>query len=268
MQNRAPVGASLLDDLLGRSGVPHLVRQRDAGRARGRNTGQPVDRDRRTRFEDEGDSDRGYGVKHRAGRARQRAPVIQCLRIASIAATPDKAHAVRLEAHGSCRSTTDKRQVKEPWRRVCRRARPPRREDRLQLWIEFSLDEELVERWMCGVGRRRTQHDFGVARRAEQSAPIRKIRNEHAAQLHRIVGRNRELAADLKALIPPPDDGASVAEVMSACLVRQQAARPCDHPTARRRIVAYMAARTAAIECCVLAPARDRQALPAARAMA
>lgn len=133
VQNRAPVGVRLLDDLLDRSAVPHLARQRDAGLARGRDTGQPVERHRRTRFKDEGDTDRGHGVEHRAGRARQRAAVVECLRITGIAATPDKAHAVRLEAHGLCRCAADKRQVKEPGRRIGRRARSARREDRLQL---------------------------------------------------------------------------------------------------------------------------------------
>ena len=276
-QHHLTVRPGQIDDAIGQMAVEILVDQRQRDVAAVRHAGHDVQRDRLTGIEREHAADGDHRIEHRAVGARQRGRVHrQC--IGAGTGTTDEAHAVGFARHLLDVDAMYRHQVQHPRRLLAVRARTPGAQDGRPVAQDFGLHEQIAERRVQCVGGRRGDHHLGIAGDVDAPACRGPVGDAHAAQFDVVLGRHDdfrmrlELAFAVGAGIASAELGPAFGEdrLVGQCATLHRLVR--GRPHVRRAVgdiqLAQIAEAAAVVAGAVLAPARDRQILPAAVAAA
>ena len=176
------------------AGVAILPDERERRRPVRRHAGGEGHPHERTRHQPEPFAQRRHRIEHRAGRARQRAPVERG-GIGRRTAAAEEPRAVRLPLDGAAEPSVDAEDVKGPGRRLVGGARAPAEQQAGALRVVLRLDEQLPERGVGDVVLGTRQHDFRVARHLDFAGPIAAIGNREPPHLDVVLRRDGHRAA-------------------------------------------------------------------------
>ena len=120
-------------------------------------------------------------------------PSIQRQRRPDPTAAPDEAGAVGLPLEVADRLALDGHHVRQPEPRLVSRSRPARREHHVQLGNALGLDEEVRERRVGRIGRRRHQHDLGIRRQLDVPGSCPQVHDRDPAHLGVVFRRDEHV---------------------------------------------------------------------------
>ncbi len=63
----------------------------------------------------------------------------------------------------------------------------------MPLWQWLTFDEQLVERWMAGVGNLGSEDDLSIAGQPQTPRLVSMVRQGHQANLHIVLGGDKDL---------------------------------------------------------------------------
>jgi hypothetical protein len=210
----------------------------------------------------------GHGIQHRADAARQRARRAQRRGGVQRVAAADEARAVGLVRGGPSRRAVHRHDVEGPGRTLVGRTRPPRAQQGLRVGEQLGLHEQLAERRVRRVGRRRCEHQFGIGRQLDRAPAAAAVGQPQAPQFQVVLRRDDDLGVRIDAVVPPAEFGATFAEHRLEPLARHARGLQRRRPDDAAVDVAQVAEAAPGVGGAVLAPSSDGHVLPAAVAAA
>jgi len=123
-------------------------------------------------------------------------------------AAPEKARAIGFPFDRTLRASLEAQGMERPRARVAGVAGPAMTEQRSAVGQVLGFDEDLAERRMGEVVRRRREHDLGVARHVDLADARAVIADGNPAHFDVVFDRHGDIQLCRDRVVPPPEGGA------------------------------------------------------------
>ncbi len=271
-QHDLAMGPGQFEDAVGEIAVLVLGNQMQGLFARVGSADDDINHRRLFRFEYDLKADRRDGIEHRTVGTGQRRQIPHRLRRLRCVAASEEAGAIGFERRLPDLDTVRRHQVQHPRHFFAVRTRAARAQDRVLRRQYLGLHKQVAESRVRGIGGSRRQHDFGIAGDVDGAPRAGAVGDVGAAQFDIVFRRHHDFGVQLDIVVAAAEFGTPFRENHLVVIRLGQGWLVCGGPerTVGRIVfpVAHVAERTPIVARAILAPARQRQFLPAAVAAA